>query len=424
MHPVFWKTLSALFLLCILIQLFGGDDWSPRIHAKHFAQIHHQGPQKLDHAPGHLSELGDWQYQWERDRNNHALSADQCDAAFPELFSDIDRATLHWQDRKITPESIELYNDNEAGVRVLFKDQRLRIVQTKGMFRADFRQRITAILHQLDRAITSVEAVDQPFENTEFTVIVDDWPNFPRGGRELALWSFTRALENVGHAGVWLVPDFNFWSAPPASGAFQEMQAKARKHDAPISEKEQKLVWRGVDWTNPEVREALLNTTAHKAWADVKKVDWSDDTNILALDELCRYAYLVNTEGRSWSSRLLHLYNCDSVPVSHDLAWMAHYYHLLEPNVNYIPVNRNFSDLGEKLEYYIDHPDVAQVIADNAKAKFRERYTTPAATACYWRRLLRAWSNIAFQPQGYEWVEHDKAHREKRIRGITFEEFL
>ncbi|KAK5123316.1 hypothetical protein LTR85_002747 [Meristemomyces frigidus] len=422
MNPIWWKTVTALALLCILAQQFGDRDWPHRFHRKHF--IHHQEPIEYNYIYSKPSKLTNWEYEWERDRNNHGLSSEQCDAAFPKLYDEVNRAVVHWKDRNISSASIELYDGNEAGVRVLFKDQQLRVVQTRGMFRTDFRMRILAVLHQLHRAITSVEGIDEPLEDTEATIVVDDYPNFPRDGRELATWSFTRASDNDEHAGVWLIPDFNFWSVPPAAGTYQEMQAKARKHDGLIAGKEQKLVWRGVDWTNPGVRGALLNATLYEPWADVKKMTWNNSTDKIALDDFCRFAYVVNTEGRSWSSRLTHLLNCDSVPVLHNLAWVAHYYHLLDPEVNYVPVNRNFSDLGEKMRFYLDHPHVAQGIADSARTTFRERYTTPAATACYWRRLLRSWSSVAFKPEGYEFVGHGKSHKEQRIGGITFEEFL
>jgi len=256
-------------------------------------------------------------------------------------------------------------------------------VETKGMFREDFRQRIMAVLHQLHRATIAAEATGQPLADTEFTVAIDDWPNFPRDGRELATFSLTRHPGRNAHKGVWLIPNFNFWSAPPVADSFQEMQARARKYDAPIAKKEQKLVWRRVDWTNHNIRGALLNVTEGKPWADVRKMEWGHGDGVLHLDEFCQYAYVASTEGRAWSSRLTHLLNCDSVPVLHDLKWMAHYYHLLEPDVSYTPVHRNFSDLPEKMEYYIKHPDIAQGIADSARTMFRERYTTPAATACY-----------------------------------------
>ncbi|KAK5130302.1 hypothetical protein LTR08_002225 [Meristemomyces frigidus] len=399
-----------------------GKDWSQRFQEKHFA--HQQSPIGHDLNCSKPLALSNWEYEWQRDHSNHALSIEQCDAAFPKLYEEISRAVRHWETRNITPETIELYDGNEAGVRVLLRDQQLRIVQTRGMFREDFRQRILAVLHQLHRAIISAEGVDAPFDDLEITFVVDDRPTFPRDGRELATWSFARNSGDRDHDGIWLIPDFNFWSAPPAAGAFQEMQAKARNHDSPIADKQQLVVWRGVDWTNPEVRGALLDATVGQPWADVKTISWEDHADVLDLDEFCRYAYVVNTEGRSWSSRLTHLLNCDSVPVSHDLAWVAHYYHLLKPDINFVSVSRSFLDLGEKIEFYLTHPDIAQDIANRAKTTFRERYTTPAATTCYWRYLLRSWSSVAFTPEPFESAGGVHGHKEQKLRGITFEELL
>ena len=169
-------------------------------------------------------------------------------------------------------------------------------------------------------------------------------------------------------------------------------------------------MWRGVEWTNSEVRGALLNASVGRSWADVMSMSWGDTTKVLSLDEHCRYAYVVNTEGRSWSSRLTHLLNCDSVPVIHDMDWTAHYYHLLDAGVNYIPVRRDFSDLNKQMEYYLAHPRSSQRISDAARTTFRERYTSPAAEACYWRRLLKTWSSMAPRPE--------------RTPSISFEEFL
>ena len=110
--------------------------------------------------------------------------------------------------------------------------------------------------------------------------------------------------------------------------------------------------------------------------------------------------FLLHTEGRSWSGRLKYILNCDSVPIVHKLHWTTHYYGLLKPNgsdQNCIEVERDWSDLEEMVTYFLDHPDEAQRIADNAKAKFRDRNTTPAAEACYWRKMIRGYRSVLCQ---------------------------
>ncbi|KAI9665505.1 MAG: hypothetical protein M1831_001647 [Alyxoria varia] len=64
------------------------------------------------------------------------------------------------------------------------------------------------------------------------------------------------------------------------------------------------------------------------------------------------------------------------------------------PGQNYVPVASDFSDLPEKLAYYKAHPDLAHEIATNNINTFRDRYGTPAAEACYWRKLVKGWAQV------------------------------
>lgn len=155
-------------------------------------------------------------------------------------------------------------------------------------------------------------------------------------------------------------------------------------------------------------------------------MSWENLATVIPMDEFCKYRYTVNTEGRAWSARMTHLFNCDSLMFVHDVEWVAHYYHLLDTGHNCISVARDFHDLEAKIQYYEHHLDEAQQIADRAKETFRQRYTTPAATACYWRKLMRTWSTVAFEPQIHIPSEDEETSSSPRkiIRGITFEEFI
>lgn len=245
-----------------------------------------------------------------------------------------------------------------------------------------------------------------------------------------SIWAFTRRIVDGDQDRLWIMPDFNFFAAPPIGSSYHDMQMRAKLHDAPMVDKIPKAVWRGVKWTNENVRGHLLDATRDKEWADVLEVDWKNKTNIMRMDDLCRYMFVVHTEGRSWSGRLKFLFNCNSLPIIHDLDWTAEYYHLLIPDgqdQNYIAVKRDFSDLEEKVSHFLEHPQQAQRVADNAIATFRTRYTSPAAEACYWRRLIYGWSEVAFDPEPYTTVSVNtsgKSVEEEQLRGITYEEFL
>lgn len=133
--------------------------------------------------------------------------------------------------------------------------------------------------------------------------------------------------------------------------------------------------------------------------------------------------------GNSWSGRLRYLHNCLSVPIIHDLDYIAHYYPLLKasgPHQNYIPVRRNFSDLESQMAHQLANPKDSAKIAQESVATFRDRYLTPAAEACYWRRMFKRWSEVqAFETKLWEDVKIDdtkgKTSMQKKIRGVSFE---
>jgi hypothetical protein len=84
------------------------------------------------------------------------------------------------------------------------------------------------------------------------------------------------------------------------------------------------------------------------------------------------------------------------VIIAHKLQFIQHYHYLLSssgPDQNYVEVERDFSDLPQKIEQLLQQPEEAHRIADNNVKVFRERYLTLAAEACYWRALWRGWAD-------------------------------
>jgi hypothetical protein len=131
--------------------------------------------------------------------------------------------------------------------------------------------------------------------------------------------------------------------------------------------------------------------------------------------------------GHSYSGRAKYLLNCKSVSVVHSLEWIEPHTHLFVkdgPDQNIVSVERDFSDLNEKMNYYLKHPKEAKRIAENSASVFRDRYLTPAAQACYWRKLLNAWASISFVPELYTQVKGQNGKKRKKIRGTTFETYV
>ncbi|KAK9789170.1 hypothetical protein SCARD494_09369 [Seiridium cardinale] len=390
-----------------------------------------QRPDRHSLSQGVLSQA--WAFDSESDATNYGLSEEQCALAFPQLYFEVDRAVSFWRkiNHTITPDDIGISWRSDGAFRVLIHDNKLRVLETR-IFETkqaygNHTHRASAVLNQLNRALIGATSTRETFRAMEFSVVVDDLSLIPNRENDThTVMHFARRIIDTDQDRIWLIPDFNFWSAPAAGGIveYEEARQLAKQHDSLLVNKTPRAVWRGALWTNRELRGALLNATANKPWADVMEIDWTNQENMIRTEDICDYMFLLHTEGQSWSGRLKYLLNCNSLVLVHDLEWRTHFYHLLVssgPDQNYIPLKRDFSNLEEKVSWLLDNPNYAQQVADNAVVTFRKRYTTPAAAACYWRQLLRSWNTVAFTPDPYE-KENELGQR--GLRGIAWEDFL
>lgn len=111
------------------------------------------------------------------------------------------------------------------------------------------------------------------------------------------------------------------------------------------------------------------------------------------------------------------------MPLIHKLQYIQHHHYLLissGPLQNYVEVERDFSDLPAKMANLLEHPEKAKKIADNSVRTFRERYLSPAAEVCYWRRLFQGYGEV-FEGARL-WGEGEDGAAVKR--GLRYESFL
>nr|POE88067.1 protein o-glucosyltransferase 1 [Quercus suber] len=427
-----WRWLTVVLVFTFLLSL---AFYLPREHLSSKAPppaISWQAPDEELILPTQsrpdTSLPSSWSTNGDLDANNFALSTAQCDAFFPELYHEIDRAVRFWQElnHTITSKDVDLSWRENGLFKILLHDNKLRVLETKGSY-GQYQDRVLAVVHQLHRALQGASGAGTIMPTIEFSVTVDDLSLI--GGapdHTHATWTFARRLDDIADEQLWIMPDFNFWAAPIAGGTlkFEETRRLAIEHDSFLIDKIPKVVWRGARWTNEEVRGPLIESTISKSWADVKVIDWEKKENIMPMEDMCDYMFTAHTEGRSWSGRLKYLLGCDSLPIIHELQWTTHYYHLLQnsgPLQNYVPVGRGWEDLEQAIEFYLANPTEAQRVADNSVARFRAKYITPAATACYWRKLIQAYSTVAFIPNPYEVAGNGG---DGALRGIAFEEFM
>jgi hypothetical protein len=310
--------------------------------------------------------------------------------------------------------------------------------------------RALATLHQIDRAVmTSPEAV----EDIEFSFLVTDLPDAPvvakTAGSKTAgskavdlkadgavaelvpephhLWTFTRSATKTAS---WLMPDFSYWAWSLAViGTYEAIRMEMAATEPKWEDKIRMALWRGNKNKN-QLRNDLLTATRDKEWADVESIKWINRTHAqegsiggsISVVDHCAYEFLIDAEGQSWSGRGKYLLNCNSVLITPEREWVEPHYHLFVnsgPEQNVVEVARDFSDLETKVQELLDDAERSRRIAQNSIKVFRDRYLTPAAQACYWRRLFQAWAEVSPELDAWHIVDG-----KKRLRGVPFETLM
>ncbi|KAK4497815.1 hypothetical protein PRZ48_010469 [Zasmidium cellare] len=349
------------------------------------------------------------------------LTDAQCAAEFPDLFADIDRAVAYWNGKShtITDKETDI-SDSRAAIRILIHENELRILESKQsvdrMKAAP--DRALGTLHLIQRALDASMAAGERLPTVEVTL------NFQDGvdpGETHSFWTFARHVEKESHQRLWLMPNFDFWYYEH-TGTFSDAKRDAMQRDAAFTSKIQQAVWRGNPDFNPELRGALVEVARGKDWADVGSVH--EVERWMTVDEFCKYAMTIHTEGVTYSGRLKFLMNCQSLLIVHELDYETHYSHLLVkegPEQNYVSVKRDWSDLEAKVTWYLDHPQEAEKIIANSLETFRSRYTTRAATSCYIRRLIQSYGEVAWTPETHVPMKDGEG---VRLRGYAYEKFM
>ncbi|EME77345.1 uncharacterized protein MYCFIDRAFT_83283 [Pseudocercospora fijiensis CIRAD86] len=412
-----WRHSSYLLAFLLVAQsilvLYGLNTAPPGFRGTGTSGIQHQ-VQGLDQLLPH--ELPD------------TLSVAQCDAEFPHLYYEVDRAASYWKAKKhtISKKDVDISwhpTDWLSGgaIRVLIHDNRLRVLESINALRLiGYQERSLGILNLLHRALEAATAGGERLPTIEAAIVLQDLSLPPTEHGTETFWTWTRELGNSTFDRVWLIPNFDFWAAK-GLGSYRDARLEAFARDN--VEKIPKAVWRGSRLNNEKLRSGLFNTTRGKEWADILYYNGTTGENAIPIRDMCNYTMTVHTEGWTYSGRLKFLFNCNSLPFVHELNYTAQYYHLLEkegPNQNYVAVARNWSDLEEKVLYYKDHPNAAQNIIANNMATFRDKYLTRAATSCYLRRLIRAYSEVAFTPE----VHAPEGVGSTELRGRPFEMYM
>ncbi|KAI0390257.1 hypothetical protein F5Y17DRAFT_469058 [Xylariaceae sp. FL0594] len=222
-----------------------------------------------------------------------------------------------------------------------------------------------------------------------------------------------------------------------------------------------------LDWSTTNINAQKGKGNKGNAALSPGSVDQTA-TNALPIEDFCRYRYIVHTEGVTYSGRFQFHTLCASVVVTPPVAWSQHLTHLLRPvftsslNLPRTPLNLNlsshpepenqqlspypapwvrkawpksydpeseeanivfvapdWSDLEPAIAWLESHPRIAESIARRQRALFHDGgYLSPAAESCYWRGLIRGWSEVVRYSD-----DPDDERSFAGLEEVTWEEF-
>ncbi|TNY17190.1 glycosyl transferase family 90-domain-containing protein [Rhodotorula diobovata] len=323
------------------------------------------------------------------------LTQEQCDAIYPGLYLEVERARDYWKARGgVTQQDLD---DAEAQgqARALIVNNRLYV---KSYSDAQQGTRTKAALALINEALITAP---EPVPDIEFVIQTGD-NGIPHG----APWALGRKEKEEE---LTLMPDYSFFSWPePHVDSWQEVADHTLAYETKLrwEDKIDKLLWRGAFLV--DIRKELWEIAHRHKWGAVTDLDWQDRENVkkmlLTPEQHCDYKFLAHVEGLAYSGRLKYLTQCRSVIVAHKMRYVQHFHHLFDadptsPTQNLVlSPGRNFDELPAVMDALLADDARAKQIADNSY-RFWRHWLSVGSVDCYWRRLFREWREVmAFEP--------------------------
>ncbi|BGP28598.1 hypothetical protein JCM10296v2_000334 [Rhodotorula toruloides] len=323
------------------------------------------------------------------------LTQQQCDAIYPGLYLEIERARDYWKARGGVTEKDLDEAEQKGQARVQIINNRMYV---KSYSSEQPGTRTKATLALINEAlITSPE----PVPDIEFVIQTGD-NGIPQG----APWSLGRKEKEEQ---LTSMPDYSFFSWPePQVNSWQEVADHCREYESHLrwEDKVDQLLWRGAFLV--DIRKELWEIARKYPWGAVSDLDWGDRDSVnkllLTPEQHCQWKFLAHVEGYAYSGRLKYLTQCRSVIVAHKMRYVQHFHHLFNsdptsPSQNIvISPGRNFDNIASVMSDLLSDDAKAKKIADTSY-EFWQHWLSVGSVACYWRRLFREWKEVmAFEP--------------------------
>lgn len=150
------------------------------------------------------------------------------------------------------------------------------------------------------------------------------------------------------------------------------------KDTIPFASKKDKLIFRGKVGKKPK-RERFMQLYFGHPMCDLGHIGKGENipaewhTQKMTIREHLNYKFILALEGIDVSSNLKWIMSSNSVAVMPEPEFETWFMEgRLIPDYHYIRIKADYSDLEERLQYYIDHPDKAQEIARHANEYVRQ----------------------------------------------------
>lgn len=191
-----------------------------------------------------------------------------------------------------------------------------------------------------------------------------------------------------GECPVVAVPDFLFdgWpetGVPDYEEACRELAVVGGRPAArPV------CGWIGNVDTSP-IRRVLMAVAGRSRLLEAWHTPWPPDGSqrLSLVEQVQRWAFLLDVEGNGWSARLKLLLHSGRPVLVADRPWREWWFEKFEPWEHFIPVSRDLTDLGERVEWARQHEAEAGRIG-RAGQEFAQGRLTRAAAVERWADVL------------------------------------
>ena len=320
------------------------------------------------------------------------------------LYKDVERTEAYW--RKVGGMT---WDDLELSRYICERDGNCPIIKLYNG-QLYIRQPISHDLsyqsrgHSMLLMLSRVDLSDSP--NVDFLFNTNDGvrvyePCFIEMDKHISEAESQSRNESINH---FLFPDFtafDWWEA--RLPGFNEVRMNFARSSGSFANKIAKLFWRGsVSLQQGTQRSDLVNILSDKTdVADVALITSKDFTskkgansNLKSLQEMCKYQYIIYTEGIAYSGRLKYTALCNSVQIGHQITFIEFWTHLLEPY--YVSVS-DWNDALDKYHALQANPAEAERLAVGAAEAVRKHLSSTAIN-CYIKRMLTGYARSTNWP--------------------------